>query len=206
MPFLESLQSDWVFFLINSLVFGVVVLVTWLYAQSRHLATVAQLQVQIQQLQLKQNQYLFDLEDEFNLKKERIRLILKEMELQLKSKDTAMLLARRNELTHVFVIEYRETMHRFARLADQYYELHPQKHQQFVQNFIVPFLETSRSILAAVNAKAVLAQLETQEIYAFSYQDFDFAFDMIRKFPRFSMHRTMHKYLKEIGFNKADLD
>jgi hypothetical protein len=84
--------------------------------------------------------------------------------------------------------------------------LHPQKHQQFVQNFIVPFLETSRSILAAVNAKAVLAQLETQEIYAFSYQDFDFAFDMIRKFPRFSMHRTMHKYLKEIGFTKADLD
>ncbi len=62
------------------------------------------------------------------------------MELQLKSKGTAMLLARRNELTHVFVIEYRETMHRFTRLANQYYEFYPRKYQQFVQNFIVPFL------------------------------------------------------------------
>lgn len=206
MPFLEVIQADWIFYLINILVFGVVVLVTWLYAKGQHVEAIAKLQAQLQQIQLQQNDKLFALEDEFKKKKERIRLIMKDMEAQLKAKDEAMLQSRRNELSNVFVMEYRETMHRYARLADQYYELHPPKYQEFVRNYIFPFLDTSRKVLAAVNASVVMKGAGTTIPVRYSYKDFDFAFDMIRKHPTFSFKREMNTYLKELGFKKSDLD
>lgn len=206
MPFIESIQSDWPFYLVNILIFVSLILVTWLYAKARQAESVAQLQAQLQQLQMQQNQQLFDLEDAFKLKKERIRLILKDMEFQLKKKDQEMLSARRNELTNVFIMEYRESMHRFARLAHQYYELNPPKYQEFVKNYIFPFLSTSHLVLSAVNTDAIKKQLNITNDFSFSYQDFDFTFDMIRKYPNFAFKRTMKKHVEAIGFSIADLD
>lgn len=206
MTFLEAIQEDWIFYVVNILVFVVVVMVTWLYAKGQQMEAIAKLQAQIQQIQLQQNDKLFSLEDEYKQKKERVRLILKDMEAQLKAKDVDMLQARRNELSNVFVMEYRETMHRYARLADQYYELHPPKYQEFVRNYVFPFLDTSRKILAAINAGVVLKSLNNSAPIHYSYKDFDFAFDMIRKHPSFSFNREMNAYLKALGFSKADLD
>lgn len=206
MTFLEVIQADWIFYLVNILVFIVIVMVTWLYAKSQQVEAIAKLQAQIQQIQLQQNDKLFSLEDEYKLKKERIRLILKDMEAQLKAKDIEMLKSRRNELSNVFVMEYRETMHRYARLADQYYELHPPKYQEFVRNYIMPFLDTSRKVLAAINASVILKTLGNGESIQYSYKDFDFAFDMIRKHPTMTLKKEMYAYLKELGFSKRDLD
>ncbi len=206
MTFLDAIQADWIFYLINILVFVVVVMVTYLYANGKKVEAVARLQAQIQQIQLQQNDKLFSLEDEYKLKKERIRLILKDMEAQLSAKDVDMLQSRRNELSNVFVMEYRETMHRYARLADQYYELHPPKYQEFVRNCIFPFLDTSRKVLAAVNASVIMKTIGTSNPVRFSYKDFDFAFDMIRKHPTYSFKKEMKSYLKELGFKPADLD
>lgn len=206
MTFIEAIQADWIFYMVNILVFVVVVLVTWLYVRGQQMEAIAKLQVQIQQIQLQQNDKLFSLEDEYKLKKERLRLILKDMEAQLKAKDLDMLQSRRNELSNVFVMEYRETMHRYARLADQYYELHPPKYQEFVRNYIFPFLDTSRKVLAATNAPVVMKTLGEKAPIQYSYKDFDFAFDMIRKHSSFSFRKEMVSYLRALGFSKADLD
>lgn len=206
MTFLEAIQADWIFYVVNILVFVVVIMVTWLYARGQQMEAIAKLQAQIQQIQLQQNDKLFSLEDEFKLKKERVRLILKDMEAQLKAKDMEMLKSRRNELSNVFVMEYRETMHRYARLADQYYELHPPKYQEFVRNYIFPFLDTSRKVLAAVNATIVMKALGENAPVRYSYKDFDFAFDMIRKHSTMSFKKEMKSYLKELGFTQKDLD
>lgn len=205
MTFLEIIQADWIFYAVNIVVFIVVVMVTWLYAKGQQMEAIAKLQAQLQQVQLQQNDKLFSLEDQYKLKKERVRLILKDMEAQLKANDVQMLESRRNELSNVFVMEYRETMHRYARLADQYYELHPPKYQEFVRNYIFPFLDTSRKILAAINATVILKKLNSTPIQ-YSYKDFDFAFDMIRKHSTLSTKREMYAYLKELGFTKKDLD
>ncbi|BDS11696.1 hypothetical protein [Aureispira anguillae] len=206
MTFLEAIQADWIFYAVNILVFIVVVMVTWLYARGQQMEAIAKLQAQIQQIQLQQNDKLFSLEDEYKLKKERVRLILKDMEAQLKANDMEMLKSRRNELSNVFVMEYRETMHRYARLADQYYELHPPKYQEFVRNYIFPFLDTSRKILSAINATIIMKALGESQPIQYSYKDFDFAFDMIRKHPTLSLKKEMNAYLKELGFSKSDLD
>ena len=206
MTFLEAIQADWIFYVVNIIVFIVVVMVTWLYSQGQQMEAIAKLRAQIQQIQLQQDDKLFRLEDEFKLKKERIRLILKDMEAQLKAKDMDMLKSRRNELSNVFVMEYRETMHRYARLADQFYELHPPKYQEFVRNYIFPFLDTSRKVLAAINASVVMKALGETAAVSYSYKDFDFAFDMIRKHSTFSFRKEMNAYLNDLGFSKADLD
>jgi hypothetical protein len=206
MTFLEAIQADWIFYVVNILVFVVIVMVTWLYARGQQIEAIAKLQAQIQQIQLQQNHKLFVLEDEFKLKKERLRLILKDMETQLKDKDLDMVKSRRNELSNVFVMEYRETMHRYARLADQYYESHPPKYQEFVRNYIFPFLDTSRKVLAAVNSSTIMQALGETSPISYSYKDFDFAFDMIRKHSSFSFRKEMVSYLRALGFSKADLD
>jgi len=203
---LQTLQEDWIFYLLNILMFVVVVLVTSMYVQSKQMETIAKLEVQIQQLQLQQNEKLFALEDEFKKKKERLRLIMKDMETQLRQKEKDMLVARRNELSNVFVMEYRETMHRFARLADQFYELHPPKYRAFVRNYIFPFLETSRKVLAAINTPKVMQMAEAKTPVSYSYKDFDFAFDMVRKHANMDLRREMMRYLKDLGFTKSQLD
>ena len=67
MTFLEAIQADWIFYIVNILVFVVVVMVTWLYARGQQMEAIAKLQSQIQQIQLQQNDKLFSLEDEFKL-------------------------------------------------------------------------------------------------------------------------------------------
>lgn len=205
MNLLASLQADWIFYLVNAAIFIVVIMVTWLYAKSQQMETIAKLQAQLQQIQLQQNDRLFELEDANKAKSERVRLILKDMEVQLKTKQMDMLQARRNELSNVFIMEYRAAMHAYARLADQYYELHPPKYQAFVRNQIFPFLDASRKILAAVNAGAVLKALGASPIQ-YSYKDFDFAFDMIRKYPSLGSKKELKQYLNALGFTKKDLD
>lgn len=206
MSILQAIQADWIFYVINILMFFVVILVTWLYSKSKQMEVITKLKVELQQVQLEQNDKLYALHDDYKLKKERLRLIIKEMDLQLAEDNLDMLNARRNELSNVFVMEYREMMYRFARMADQYYDLDIPKYQEFVRNQIFPFLDTSRKVLAAVNASVVTDKLEEAVIFKYNYKDFDFAFDMIRKHSTFSFIKEMNSYLKELGFSKADLD
>jgi hypothetical protein len=206
MGILEAIQQDWIFYLVNLLAFVIVVTVTWLYSQSKQMEAIAKLQAQLQQLQLQQNDKLFALEDEYKKKKERLRLIMKDMENQLRNQDVDMLTSRRNELSNVFVMEYAATMHRYARLADQFYELHPPKYREFVRNYIFPFLDISRKVLSAINTPKVMQTIGAKTPVQYSYKDFDFAFDMIRKHGTTDFRREMMVYLKELGFKKADLD
>ena len=206
MGILENIQQDWIFYLVNLLAFVIIVAVTWLYSQSKQMEAIAKLQAQLQQLQLQQNDKLFALEDEYKKKKERLRLIMKDMENQLRNQDVDMLTSRRNELSNVFVMEYAISMHRYARLADQFYELHPLKYREFVRNYIFPFLEVSRKVLSAINTPKVMQTIGTKTPVTYSYKDFDFAFDMIRKHGTTDLRREMMIYLKELGFKKADLD
>ena len=206
MGLLESIQQDWIFYVVNLLAFVAVVAITWLYSRSKQLETIAQLQAQLQQIQLQQNDKLFALEDEFKNKKERLRLIMKDMESQTKNKNIAMMIYRRNELSNVFVMEYTATMQRYARLADQYYELHPPKYREFVRNYIFPFLDTSRKVLSAINTPQIIETIGNASPVQYSYKDFDFAFDMIRKHITTDFNREMIVYLNELGFKIADLD
>lgn len=208
MTFLEAIQADWIFYVVNLLAFGVVIWCTWLYSQSKQAEAIAKVQAQLQQLQLQQNDKLYELEDAMNKKKERIRLILKELESQIRSKDVEMLKARRNELSNVFVMEYALAMQQYSRLAHQFYELHPPKYRDFVRNTIFPFLDMSRKVLAAINAPKIIQMIGKEDApkVAYSYKDFDFAFDMIRKHGTTDFRREMNQYLPALGFKKSDLD
>jgi hypothetical protein len=208
MTFLEAIQADWIFYVVNLLAFGVVIWCTWLYSQSKNAEALAKVQAQLQQVQLQQNDKLFALEDALGKKKERIRLILKEIETQMRAKDAEMLKARRNELSNVFVMEYAVAMQQYSRLADQFYELHPPKYREFVRNYIFPFLDMSRKVLSTINAPKVIKAIGAGEAptVAYSYKDFDFAFDMIRKHGNADFKREMKQYLPELGFKNSDLD
>lgn len=206
MTLIEMIQQDWPFYFVNLLGFVTIVAVTWFYSQSKQKEAIAKLQVELQQLQLQHNDELFVLEDEVKKKRERLRLIMKDMESQMKNKDVAMLTARRNELSNVFVMEYVATMQGYSRLANQYYNLHPQKHRSFVRNYIFPFLDTSRKVLSAINTPPIVKTITGATKVVYSYKDFDFAFDMIRKHTTADTRREMNIYLKELGFTKADLD
>lgn len=208
MTFIEAIQADWIFYVVNLLAFVTVVLCTYLYAKSKQAQAVAAVQAELQQVQLQYTDKLLDKEEALKKKKERVRLILKDLDNQMRNKDVAMLQARRNELSNVFVMEYAAAMQQYAHLGHQFYELNVDKYHSFVRNEIFPFLDTSRKILMAINAPKVIQTIGTElaPAISYSYQDFDFAFDMIRKYPTSEFNREMQQYLPALGFSKKDLD
>ncbi len=208
MTFIEAIQQDWIFYFVNILAFATVVAVTWLYSQSKQKEAIAKLQIELQQLQLKQSDKLFELEDDLKLKTERLRLIMKDMETQMIDKNIDMLQSRRNELSNVFVMEYVQVMQTYARLGNQYYQLHPIKYREFVRNYIFPFLDISRKVISAINTPKVIALIGSNKAQkvSYPYHTFDFAFDMIRKYATSDFRREMNIYVKELGFTKGDLD
>ncbi|MCP4442304.1 MAG: hypothetical protein GY810_25635 [Aureispira sp.] len=207
MTFWEIIQHDFIFYIINLIIFVTVVLVTWLFAKSKQLETVSKLKTQLEYLKMQQNDKLFDLEDKYKKKQESLRLILKELESNYKTNDKDMVEARRNELSNVFLLEYKDAVHKYARLADQYFAEYRPRHREFVQNHIFPFLDTSRKILSAINTPQIMQMVGGQPI-KYSYQDFDFAFDLIRKnmFMFDNFRADLKKYMKALGFKPSELD
>lgn len=207
MTFWEIIQQDFIFYIINLLIFVTVVLVTWLFAKSKQMESISKLKTQLEYLKMQQNDKLFALEDLYKKKQERLRLILKDMESNFKDSNKDMVEARRNELSNVFLLEYKDAVHKYARLADQYFAEYRPRHREFVQNHIFPFLDTSRKVLSAINTPNVLKMTGGQAIQ-YSYQDFDFAFDLIRKnmFLFDNFRADLKKYMKALGFKPSELD
>ncbi len=187
--------------------FATVVAVVWLWARSRFTAQLAEYQTQIAALQLERNDRLFALEDECKAKKERLRQILKDLRNQVNFNKTDMAIARRNELSNVFALEYCPSMQAYTRLASEIYEFDYDKRRQFIENHLYPFLQLAGDLLHVINQPKTLNLIGEDAVPIYwNYMDFDFAFDFIRLRTRYTdigLRLAMHKHLRRLGFEKA---
>lgn len=200
--FLDAIQNDLTFYILNILGFAVVVLVTWWYTRIQQFKTIAQLRTEIATLQIQQNNELFALEDVYKTKEERMRLIIKDLRDQLNGGDANMIRARRNELSNILALDYAKAMSNYTRLADQFYDGNRYRHAQFVENHILPFLQNSGDIMETLNQASVRDASNATDV-RLNYMDFDFAFDFIKKdisFTSFGLKSAMRKHAQRLGF------
>lgn len=202
----ELIMKDWPFFVLNLGAFITIIFVTWLWARTRFVAELAKYQTQIATLQLQRNDQLFALEDDCKAKLERVRLIFKDLKTQLHLKNVAMVNARRNELSNVFVLDYLPAMQKYVRLADEMFEYDRSKRRQFIENHVNPFLQFAGDLQETMNLPNLLNLLgaEAQPI-RFSYMDFDFAADFIRRkgtIIDFALRLSMKQHIKRLGFQR----
>jgi len=202
----ELIMKDWPFFVLNLGAFITIIFVTWLWARTSFVAELAKYQTELATLQLQRNDQLFALEDDCKVKHERLRLILKDLRTQLHLKNIEMVNARRNELSNVFVLDYLPAMQKYTRLADEMFEHDRTKRLLFIENYIRKFFDESIDLLGTMNLEPLIELLgpETEPI-RFSYMDFDFAFDFVRRKRTifdFGLRIEMNKNAQKLGYQK----
>ncbi|MCH2044544.1 MAG: hypothetical protein MK212_10545 [Saprospiraceae bacterium] len=200
--FLDAIQNDLTFYILNILAFAVIILVTWWYTRIQQFKTIAQLRTEIATLQIQQNNELFELEDIYKAKEERMRLIIKDLRDQINKGDLSMVRARRNELSNILALDYAKAMSNYTRLADQFYDGNRYRHTQFIENHILPFLQNAGDIMKVLNQPSVRDTSDAADI-KLNYMNFDFAFDFIKKdirFTSFGLKSAMKKHAQRLGF------
>ena len=198
----EMLLKDFWFYLINLLAFATCIMLTWLYLRQKHLQILLSLKTELAQLRLEQGQGLFQLEDQYKAKEEHIRFVLQDLLSQIENQDAEMLRARRNEISNLFVLEYRKSFYQFIRLASEIYEDNPDQHQVIIENHILPFLQLTGDVLTVLNQENILSLTQTPKL-SFQYQDFDFVFDFLHRFLRFhhwGLKKAIRQHAKRLNF------
>lgn len=198
---IESLRADAPFYLINMLVFFVVVAVTWLLVRASSLKHIYQLKTELAALRLGYNEQLFALEDVRQAEEEGLRLVLSDLRSQLRVKNANLAEARRNELSHLFFTTYREAVYQYSRLAIELHADDREKRKQLVENHIFPFLQLSGDVLELMNQENLLKIVSAPKLIL-SERDFDFAFDAIRSVSQwnsFGLKRAKRQHAKRLG-------
>jgi hypothetical protein len=200
--FWETLQQDFWFYLINLLAFATAIIISWLWTRYRWLAQVAQLKTEIALLKVQQGDQLSVLEDAYKAKEEHVRFVLQDFLQQLENGDAKMLQARRNELSNIFILEYRKRFYHFVRLAAELYEENEKKHRIVIENHILPFLQLAGDLLEVINQPNVLALSQTPRLQ-YQYQDFDFVFDFMQRFlgwTDFGLKKAIKQHKTRLNF------
>jgi hypothetical protein len=159
MTLLEQLQADAAFYLLNILGFTVVVLLTWLLTRRQQAKALAALQQQQQQTNTDARAILMGIEEQIDHEKEYLRRCMQLLEQALLDENVEALRQQRYQLVHGLMDKYRPKVARAAQFWADYYRDNKKQQQALAEQTMVPFLETCRQVVAAVNAKAVLRLL-----------------------------------------------
>ncbi len=119
----------------------------------------AVLQQQQATLEASTNSAFVGLQEAIDNEKEYLRRSVQLLEQALERKDAEALQVRRYQIIHGWMQQYRPKVARLVKLEQSRYQDNKKQQRLQAKNTIVPFLETSRQLLAAVNAKAVLQAL-----------------------------------------------
>lgn len=180
MTLLEQLQADAAFYVLNILGFLVVVLLTWLLTRSRQAKALAALQQQQQLTKAATNDTFVALQEGIDHELEYLRRSMQLLEQALLEEDVAGVRQQRYQLVHGLMQNYRPKVARAAQLWSVYYQEDTAPQQELVKTMLLPFLETSRQITGAVNAKAVLNALPkdiaADQAFVLEKSQLDFAF------------------------------
>lgn len=159
MTLLEQLQADAAFYVLNVLGFTVVVLITWLLTRRQQAKALATLQQQKKQTNTDASAILMGIEQQIDHEKEYLRRCVQLLEQALLNEDVTALRQQRYQLVHGLMNKYRPKVTKAAQFWADYYQDNKPQQQVLAEQIIVPFFETCRQIVAAVNAKAVLQLL-----------------------------------------------
>ncbi|MFK7799618.1 MAG: hypothetical protein AB8E82_19350 [Aureispira sp.] len=159
MTLLEQLQADAAFYLLNILGFTVVVLLTWLLTRRQQARALAALQQQQQQTNTDAKVIFLGIAEQIDHEKEYLRRCVQLLEQALLDEDVEALRQQRYQLVHGLMDKYRPKVARAAQFWADYYHDHKKQQQILAEQILVPFLETCRQVVAAVNAKAVIKLL-----------------------------------------------
>jgi hypothetical protein len=188
MTFLEQLQADWLFYMLNVLGFVVVVATTWLLVRSKQANALAALQEQQATVDLAANTVFLGLQEKIDKEREYLRRSVQLLEQALRSNDLKALREHRYQLIHSLLQNYRPKVMRQTQLWQHHYQNNPSQQQLLAKQMLVPFLETCRQVIAAINAKAVLEQLPANslvdEAFVGEEQEFEFAFQALKNCGR----------------------
>ena len=155
MTMLQYLQEDFWFYVLNLLGFGLVALVTWLWTRLKATQIERHYQTQIEALRLAQLQQLktsFDLTQQ----REHMRRLIYGMQQALQQDQPQYLRQYRHQLSHQLILNYLPAAN---QLLD--FQAHQIKESAWIEDQVVPVLETCRQVLAALNAPSVRQALPT---------------------------------------------
>lgn len=202
LSFWENLHQDGSFYAVLTFLLATIIIVTWLYARTRSAQIIAQLKTQLLEVQAQYNDRIFAAEDEARQRLEHLRLILQDLRNQLVAKNSAMILARRNEAANFLVLEYAKSVRHYARIVEPFLRDNRPQQRQFLENHILPFLQQSGDVLQVLNQPEVLRNCQAQPLALF-YPDFDFAFDSLRHYAYwwdFGIRQATHAHAQRLGF------
>ena len=197
----DILIRDIWFYLINLGALVVVGLAIWLWTRQNWLWRLAQVKTELASLRLGQTDFLAKLEDEYKAKEEHVRLVLQDLLKHWESGDLDMLRARRNELSNIWILDYRKALSSYVRSATDIYEDNRHKQYLLIENHLLPFLQLSGDLLDTLNQADLLDKLQAQPM-VLQYQDFDFIFDFTRLYlswKDWNLRRALKKHRRRLG-------
>lgn len=197
----ELLLRDLWFYLINIFAFAAVGILVWLRTRQIWLERLASAQMELASLRLKEGDILAELEDKYKDKEEHLRLVLLDLMKHWKEGNEEMARARRNEVSNLWILEYRRRLSQYVRMLTEVYTGNRDKQYLLIENHLLPFLQMSGDLLETLNQEDLLA-LTGSKAMVLQYQDFDFIFDFTRLYLSWfdwSLRRSLKKHRKRLG-------
>lgn len=179
MKYLQYLQEDLWFYALNLLGFAVVVLATWLWTRLRATRIEQQYQTQLQALRLQHSTALQQPQRYLDAQREHLRRLVYGMTQALRDQNLPHLRQYRHQLSHCLILDYLPAARRLWQLQRPLEGAAPSA--PWIEEQVVTVLETSRQVLAALNAKPVLAALPTATEVVLQPQELAAAFRLLRE-------------------------
>lgn len=204
MTLLEQLQADILFYLLNILGFLVVVVVTWLLTRSSQAKALAELERQKKQTNSTISSNFIIMQDQINHEQEYLRRCTQLLEKGVLEENINMIRQQRYQLIYGLMQNYRPKVAQIVQFWMYYYKEDKEQQQAMAKNIIIPFLETCRQVIGAVNSKAVLNALPkdtlADQAFVAELVELNFAFKALETCGR---KRWAKQYQKTMALEAA---
>lgn len=179
MTLLEYLLEDALFYLLNSLGFVLVVLVTWLWTRFRAVRLERDYQTRLHALRMQYEGQWHEPVAYLAEQRERLRRLVYGMRQALQQNNLQQLQQYRHQLSHALILDYLPAANRLWTALAPFEGSRPSA--AWVEAQILPVLETCRQTLAALNAPTVRKALPQATEVVLEQKDLGNALTLLRQ-------------------------